>query len=265
MSKRSGSVSAPRLAMKRNSPTSGNDLSVAIQTLDEDTMIQACSLLLSERDYQDDVVEEESDYSKLITLFVKCNDAGRVVERHAAQHAPSGLPSLNASIPPPTSATMTPSARAAAAAARSVKVQGQLNSMKPPRRMPMAQMSRPGPGVAASRMKGAPSAPLRPTLKRVPSDSSLASITSTSSNRSAAKKTRLLTGAALPDTNSKGTAPPPEALNFLQALNNQHTMQEEDSVPLPTLEIEESNARAAKTDSSIKPQIGKRHSPRKRG
>jgi hypothetical protein len=264
MSKRGGIASGPRLAMKQNSPTSGNDLSAAIQTLDEDTMLQACSLLLSERDYQDDVVEEESDYSKLIALFVKCNDAARVVERHAAQHTPSGLPSLNASIPPPTSATITPSARAAAAAARPVKAQGHLNSMNPPRRMSaMAPMAR--PGVAASRMKGAPSANQRPTLKRVPSDSSLASITSTSSNRSAAKKARLLPGTALPDTNNKGTAPPPEALNFLQALNNQHTAQEDDNIPVPTEETEESNTRAAKTDTSIKVQPGKRHSPRKRG
>jgi hypothetical protein len=84
--------------------------------LDDDTMIHSCSLLLSERDYQDDAVEEESDYSELLGLFAKYTDAARVVERLVAQSAPSGMPSLN-SVPPPTSVTITPSARAAAAAA----------------------------------------------------------------------------------------------------------------------------------------------------
>jgi hypothetical protein len=107
------STSQPRVGMKRSSPTNRTDLSVALQTFNKDTMVQACSLLLSERDYQEGAVDAESDYDVLVSIFVRCKDAARIVEQQAT-FVPMKLPPLHQTAPPPTSTTITPSARAAA-------------------------------------------------------------------------------------------------------------------------------------------------------
>jgi hypothetical protein len=269
MSMRGGIVATPRLGMKRNSPTNATDFSLALQTLDEERMAQACSLLLSERDYQDDTVEGESDYSKLLVIYDKCRDAALVVDKRTSMMN-AGMPSLTLLGPPPTSATMTPSDRAAANAARGLKAQGHLNSMSPPqRRMSLAQIAR--NGAAASGRVKVVGGPTRPIMKRETSDASLASLDS-KSGRTSAKKARVQPGAPsegkkAPSEGKKAAAPPPEALNFLQALNNQQKKRDRDAIPSPIEESRTNHARAVKTakPQSTKPQ-GKRSSPRtKRG
>lgn len=283
MAKRAGLFATPRVGMKRSSPTGSSDLSLSLQTLDEDTMTQACSLLLSERDYQDDSGEGPSDYDKLVTIFVKCRDAAISIERQVSA-MPSGMPALP--IPSSASAT-TPSARLAA----KKKAQSVLNTMSPPRRMSLAQLARAGPGPAGvGRGKLAPVggklAPAsRPTLKRETSDSSIASVASvasvgSTSSRPAAKKQRTQSthNQTFEQGGRKATAPPPEALNFLQALNSQQKQKkkekqkkeekqqkqkEREPSPSPPEEGRTSHARAAKSASISKPQ-GKRSSPRKR-
>jgi hypothetical protein len=252
------STSQPRVGMKRNSPTNGTDLSVALQTFNEETMVQACSLLLSERDYQEDAVEEESDYAALVSIFVKCKDAARIVEQQAT-FLPMKLPPLYQSAPPPTPAAITPSARAAASAARTLKAQGHLNSMNPPRRMSLAQMARTG-----ARAKGTLVPHQKPVMKRVPSDSSLTSMNSASS-RSSAKKSRVqpVVGVTAAAIKSESAVPPPEALQLLQALNNQQAKQEDDEIPSPTEESKTARSRTAKVTSK-KPPPGQRVSSRKR-
>jgi hypothetical protein len=82
----------PGLRMKRLLPTNDSELVEAIETLDEETMLTACSLLLSDRDYEDKErsemsdQEEESDASKLWSIFVRCKDATRIIERHPSSH-----------------------------------------------------------------------------------------------------------------------------------------------------------------------------------
>lgn len=251
-------TSQPRVGMKRSSPTNGTDLSLALQTFNEDTMVQACSLLLSERDYQEGAVEGESDYDALVTIFLKCKDASRIVEQQAA-FMPMKLPPLHQTAPPPTSATITPSARAAASAVRTLKAQGHLNSMNPPKRMSLAQLARTGTRVKTNLVP-----PPRPLMKREPSDSSLTSMNSTSS-RSSAKKARVQTvvGGITAEIKSASVPPPPEALSFLQALNNQQTKDEDDEIPSPTEESRATRTRSAKVTGNMPPP-GQRASPRKR-
>lgn len=250
-------TSQPRVGMKRSSPTNGTDLSVALQTFNEDTMVQACSLLLSERDYQEGAVDGESDCDALVSIFVKCKDAARIVEQQAT-FVPMKLPPLHQTAPPPTSTTITPSARAAASAVRTLKAQGHLNSMNPPKRMSLAQLARTGARVKASIVP-----PQRPLMKREPSDSSLTSMNSASS-RSSAKKARVqsVVGGITAEIRSASVPPPPEALSFLQALNNQQT-KEEDEIPSPTEESRALRTRTAKVTASMAPP-GQRASPRKR-
>jgi hypothetical protein len=290
-SKQRGGMSAtPRLGMKRGSPTNG-DLSQALQLLDEETMSQACSLLLSQRDYGigDDAVKVdetpgkdtittngETDYDKLLAIYAKCRDIALKVEQ---QIPAMSLPNLSTSAPPPTLAT-TPSARAAAKKAHL------LNAMSPPRRMSMKQkmgraasiklgagglemtskagvISRTGKAVV-----GGPNMVIRPiSLKREASDSSIASSSSASSRVSGNKKARLSSGtsnnssAATSSEGKKAAAPPPAALNFLQALNNQQKEKEEEVAPTPEVDDDEevttpsggraSRSRAAKKSAPV--------------
>lgn len=243
--KRGGVSATPRLGMKRGSPSNG-DFSQALQQLDEDTMSQACSLLLSERDYNasDDTNNGESDYDKLVAIFVKCRDAALKVEQ---QMPIAPLPNLAGGMaaPPATSAT-TPSARAAAKKAHL------MNAMSPPRRMSLKQkmaarslnpknimgssdshkgssatgMHRTGKLVVGGPITAAGGS-ARPPLKREPSDSSIASSSSASSRASTNHKKARITSsntsnnAPFPPEGKKAAAPPQAALNFLQALNSQ--------------------------------------------
>lgn len=218
MSKLSSEMSAPKLGMKRGKPPSFSEFTLAQQTLDDSTMITACSLLLSERDYQDGS-DGESDYSKLLSIYRKCRDAASIVEQHVSA-LPQNVPNLPI---PPASMALTPSARAAAARAGK-KSQGQLNSMSPPKRMSLAQIAR---STGVSRSNNVIQGPRRPALKRVPSDSSIASVNSTGSRGgSSNKKARMGHDLGAANSNNasavkKAAVPPAAARNFLQALNNQ--------------------------------------------
>lgn len=154
------------------------------------------------------------------------------------------LPNLSTSAPPPTSAT-TPSARAAAKKAHL------LNAMSPPQRMSTMKQKmgrtasmKLGPGglemiskagVISRTGKAVGSGPNNmarlTSLKREPSDSLITSSNSASSRMSGNKKARLSSGSANSNTGAtsaegkKAAVPPPAALNFLQALNNQQKEQ----------------------------------------
>jgi len=286
-------VETPRLGMRRSSPTNG-DLSQALQLLDEETMSQACSLLISEHDYGDDVNKngngcDGADYDKLLTIFVKCRDAALKVEQQMPTMPLPNLLSSTTTIPPPTSAT-TPSARAAAKKAHL------MNAMSPPRRIhqKMARINKvigessnnkasSGNHRAGKTTAGGPAGTSsRPSLKREPSDSSIASSSSTSSRASVNKKARTSTNSAPPPSEGKKAAAPPQAaLNFLQALNSQKKENRE-VAPAPSATGDKSNdssagrtprARAAKhnsgnsnssTTTNKPPTKGKRSSPRTR-
>lgn len=203
----SSSSTTPRLAMKqRASAAEALEYKTALQVLDEETMKKACSLLLSEADYQQGGNPNgSSDYEKLLAIFTKCNQAAKIVERHAPSTKPSDFPSLqNTTIAPPSTFAQTPRSAAAANMKKA--------AMHPPvpRRVSLAQMA-----ARTGRMK-------RPALTRETSDSSAASSASTNSasKHNSNKKQRTSSSHNQQQSND-GEAPPQEALDFLQALNNQ--------------------------------------------
>jgi hypothetical protein len=53
----------------------------ALRVLNDETMSQACALLLSERDYEEH--DGKSDYEELLALYGKCRNAAAVIKREA--------------------------------------------------------------------------------------------------------------------------------------------------------------------------------------
>jgi len=163
----------------------------ALKVLSSDeTMSQACELLLSERDYgKNTATEEKSDREKLLQLYNKCHEAAKVIEREA----PVELPAL----------PNAPPARAAVARAQA-KPLGKPTatiSVMPKRRM--ARLPAPPP-------KGK-------RLKREESDSS------STKERTSIKKSRLVPPQSKspppPAIDVNVSEPPASALHFLKKLN----------------------------------------------
>lgn len=212
MSVRKGSVGGSSLGArgeaisKRSSPVS--DYSAAVAVLNEDNMTQACALLLSEKDYESNQMEEESDYQKLLKLFEQCQEASKIIEKRA----PTSLPTLAQKQQqhqrgPPI-----------AARAQAVPLKPKVKAMVPPRRTSM-------PSRATAKKAGPPAHSFAPPpsrkLKRDTSNSSSASTSSVGSGRSA-KKSRLSPPTINnQDADGGAVAPPPEAMSFLAALNSQ--------------------------------------------
>jgi hypothetical protein len=88
-----GSVTAPAARVVQSqstTTTTAPEYMEAIHILNESTMIQACDLVLSERDYQegngdDNDDDEPSDQDKLLELFSKCKSALKVISKHQQQ------------------------------------------------------------------------------------------------------------------------------------------------------------------------------------
>jgi hypothetical protein len=170
-----------KIAMKRSSPTSGSsDLKAALATLNEDTMAEACALLMT---------DIEDDHHKLMAILAKCQEANAIIQEHAIQIAAMPLFPLTRGSTP----TAAPSVRQNTTTATTM--------MHPPRRTMMKA------GTDRRAAAAAAAAPVK-LLVRQESDSSITSAGSAASSHP--KKPRL-----------EKSAPPPEALSFLQALNPQ--------------------------------------------
>mmetsp|Transcript_34637 Transcript_34637/g.49172 ORF Transcript_34637/g.49172 Transcript_34637/m.49172 type:complete len:231 (-) Transcript_34637:145-837(-) len=201
---------ASRLSQRRNaSPvnTISADYSVAIATLNEDSMTQACMLLQSQ-EYSEEAYSDE--LSQLLELFNKCCEATSKIEEHTK-----------------TLTLAPPGTMAAPLRKKGSGVQQQPQSKALSRRTSLKQIGRTTrstkPGASAS-MK--PQIPPSTVLKREPSDSSAASTnsstTSGKSNLVANKKARLMGD----HKQGGGTAPPPAALSFLEKLNSSQKAQQ---------------------------------------
>jgi hypothetical protein len=70
---------APRMAVK--TPVVTAEYAEALRVLNDETMSQACALLLSERDYEEPV--GKSDHEELLGLYYKCRNAAAVIKREA--------------------------------------------------------------------------------------------------------------------------------------------------------------------------------------
>lgn len=213
-----------RLGPRRSSPTNSSELDAAFAVMNEENMTKACMLLLSERDYDKTKQDGESDMTQLKTLYTKYEKAYKTIQQKA-DDTPLLLPHLSQAAPPPGTRIQQ--------AAKPLKAHQHNKSMGQLRRGSMVQLARGGaaggsrgdsPSVARSKPGVGSSG--RPGLKREPSDSSLASISSNASGRGGLnKKQRVQSNSDLPSSSSvggkKSKAPPPEALSFLQALNSQ--------------------------------------------
>jgi hypothetical protein len=152
--RRGSLLAAGKIATKRSSPTAGSaDLKAALATLNEDTMAEACALLLT--DTED---EQHQHQHQLRAILAKCQEAHAIIQEHSTQTTATALPLL-----PLTRGPAAPGVRQNAAAA-----------MQPPRRTAKA-----GPDRRAAPPK---------LLVRQGSDSSLASGGSAASSH---KKPRL--------------------------------------------------------------------------
>lgn len=182
--------------IKRTSPTPDAEYLAAVAILNEETMSDACALLLSENDSGD-------DYHKLLNIFTKCEAASKVVEKKA----PSVLPTL-----PPQAPQRAPQI----APPRSQPI-----SLKPkskhvaPRRMSIS--ARP-PAKQPGHGKRSFPHPVSRTLNRETSDSSFTSTASGGSARSSKRARLSPTGE---DTGGVAAKPPTAAMSFLAALNKQ--------------------------------------------
>jgi hypothetical protein len=170
---------APRMAVKI--PVVTAEYTEALRVLNDETMSQACALLLSERDYEEPA--GKSDHEELLALYAKCRNAAAVIKREA--------PAELHSVP-----TMPAPARAQAKALGKVTVAAK-NMIVPSRRM--ARLPPPAKGK-------------RPQLHHENSDSSMEA-----QRASNTKKARL----SPPPHPREGSAPPPSALNFLAKLNKE--------------------------------------------
>lgn len=191
---RKGSIGGGRVAMstKRSSPTNGAstmELSIALSTLNEDTMAEACALLLNDSDDQ--------SYIRLESILTKCQESHKIIQEHSLNvtvASASASASRSAVVLPhgSTAKALLPSVRRAGLSVSAVATRPLVKhtAMPPPRQM------RTGTDRRA-----------RPPLVQQGSDSSLASGDSATV---LPKKPRL-----------ENAAPPPEALSFLQALNAQ--------------------------------------------
>jgi hypothetical protein len=159
------------------------ELTVALSTLNEETMTEACALLLNDSDDQ--------SYIRLESILTKCQEAHTIIQEHSLNVT---VPSVSASgsMTRGTARALLPPARRTglSVSAGTIRPPVKLTGMPPPRQM------RTGTDRRA-----------RPLLVQQGSDSSLASGDSTTLLH---KKPRL-----------ENAAPPPEALSFLQALNSQ--------------------------------------------
>lgn len=211
MSVRNGSIGgggAPRGEpnRKRASPTSSSndpEYSAAVGVLNEQTMSEACALLLS------DNPDNQGDYEQLLEILEKCKTACKVVEKHAPAVAMPMLPTQ------PQQRGPHPASRTQALPSKP-----KAKTMVPPRRTSMGVRPAAKKGGA---LPGAPSHPLfaPPSARKIhreTSDSSFASNSSSGSGRST-KKPRIS-----PPTSE---APPPSAMSFLAALNSQRNQTEE--------------------------------------
>ena len=204
---------------KRLSPTNNDEYTAAVAVMNDATMTQACSLLLSERDFQSNQEEDASDHSQLLDIFAKCEAACKVIQ----QRAPA--------VPMPTLQQSRGPAPAARAQAKALKPK--VKTMLPPRARTLLPSSRPamktGPLPPASMSQP----PVR-KLQRETSDSSFASVGSSGSARSA-KKARLSppTLEAPAVAAGKVQAPPPAAMSFLIALNAQQQQDKQQTKEKP--------------------------------
>ena len=189
---RKGSIGGGRVALnvKRSSPTNGAstmELTVALSTLNEETMTEACALLLNDSDDQ--------SYIRLESILTKCQEAHTIIQEHSLNvtvASVSSSVSASGSMTRGTARALLPPARRTglSLSAGTIRPPVKLTGMPPPRQMRTGTDRR-----------------TRPPLVQQGSDSSLTSGESTTLLH---KKPRL-----------ENAAPPPEALSFLQALNSQ--------------------------------------------
>jgi hypothetical protein len=190
-----GQPLAPRTAVK--TPVVTAEYAEALKVLNDETMSQACSLLLSEKDYEAEPAAADgksSDYEELLALYAKCRNAAAVIKREA----PAELLSVP-TMPAPARAQAKPLGKATVGS-KSMNMVGTKNIMIPSNR----RMAR----LPASAMGNK-----RPLLQHETSDSSLEAQQQRASNT---KKSRM---SPPPPPHREGSAPPPSALNFLAKLN----------------------------------------------
>mmetsp|Transcript_31705 Transcript_31705/g.47058 ORF Transcript_31705/g.47058 Transcript_31705/m.47058 type:complete len:254 (-) Transcript_31705:513-1274(-) len=217
-----GSAPTPTLSMKRQSPTvsaAPSHYTSAIATLGDVTMNQACTLLLSERDYSDNKTDDgiKTDMEKMVALYNKAAAAVAVVDEYvdSMPTAPQLVPSSSRAAP----------VSSGASSSRSLKPQGG-KVMQPPRRTSLAQLAHRGRGTTGP-------AAVRPTVSRQASDSSASSTTSNNSRTNSSKKQRLNPGS---QQDHGRRNPPQSAVAFLQALNSKSKSGGSGTTPAPSSE-----------------------------
>ena len=226
----------------------------AINILSEATILEACALALSEKDYEEeqDNSGEKSEFKKLLELEKKCRHAVKVVHKEA-------IPAPSAMMPP--SMPTIPASRVNPGAAAKKSATGKTLGNAPKALLGKNVAPTPGvgkPGVvpirrgslAGSRPIVLPGKRVMPQqLKR--SESEESSLGGSEPNGNPAnKKARLTTSAgggggpsSLSSSEGKGDAPPASALDFLKKLN------QEKAAPV--------TATAAETTSTSKPPKSK--------
>jgi hypothetical protein len=196
----------------------------ALNVLCEATMAEACSLLLSEKDYEGET-NDRADYKKLLEIEKKCRDAVKVIHKEAPA-APAMMPPTMPTLP--TNRSNNPTVKKAPGGG--IKSIGNIpkgvigKSIAPSVAAKAANMTRRGSMTITGPSRPAPSLQgkraMAQQLHRAESDDS--SVGSSGVGvKPANKKARLAapSSTAAAGTEEMGGAPPPSALNFLKKLN----------------------------------------------
>jgi hypothetical protein len=252
----------------------------AIHIMNESTMVQACDLLLSERDYQqtqgnggdNDDDEEPSDQDKLLELFSKCKTALKVISKQQATLSSlsntnssmmPGAPNLGAPLPLSRGTSTTP--RVVGIPKLKPKTSSSKQGMVPMRRT--VNRTAQAQAQAGTIIPGPINKPIKRPLERERSDesalrddvgagaSSSPQQSSNSSTPSTQQQQRQSSSSnhkklkVSPTASRSLLAPPPGALNFLAKLNKDPSV----AVPMPVAAVVPKETKAPPTERRKNP------------
>ena len=220
-----GSVTAPAARVQS---TMTPEYMEAIHIMNESTMVQACDLLLSERDYEESKEgnggddDEPSDQDKLLELFSKCKTALKVISKQQVTISSLSIGGM------PGAPALAPLARGVSVPLRVAGAPKQLKQKTTSKQgiVPMRRtVNRTAQTQAAAAViPGSINKLVKRPLERERSDSSIrddtgASIQQSSSTSSQQSSSTNKKFKVSPTASQNIFAPPPGALNFLAKLN----------------------------------------------
>jgi hypothetical protein len=223
----------------------------SIHVLNENTLNEACDLLLDDTD--------ESS-SKLLELYHKCESAYKVIRKQQPQaimKLPPGAPNLNA---PPPASRVAPSARPLPKLHKKNSLLGSIAGNKPgvsSLTMPAAMRR----GVMNVNGKPPPSL-AKPSSGRLVRDRSEADSVDSASNKKPRSSSFTSSNSSFQQQQQETSTPPPFALNFLAKLNkgggdnpsSNNTKPEQQAPPEPPAPPKRKNP-ARSNNNNTKPEL----------